>query len=93
MYRCSPRPRRRNSNPSAMNVQASKRYNSRIDKYKKTLKELIRKNKVSVIPAGLQMVEGKSQRVVLVDRGNVEELFTKSMKPLSRKASSKKKQK
>ena len=45
MYRCSPRPRRRNSNPSAMNVQASKRYNSRIDKYKKTLKELIRKTK------------------------------------------------
>ena len=30
----------------------------------KKLKELIRKNKVSVIPAGLQMVEGKSQRVV-----------------------------
>ena len=59
----------------------------------KKLKELIRKNKVSVIPAGLQMVEGKSQRVVLVDRGNVEEIFTKSMKPLSRKASSKKKQK
>ena len=59
----------------------------------KKLKELIRKNKVSVIPAGLQIVEGKSQRVVLVDRGNVEELFTKSMKPLSRKASSKKKQK
>ena len=59
----------------------------------KKLKVLIRKNKVSVIPAGLQMVEGKSQRVVLVDRGNVEELFTKSMKPLSRKASSKKKQK
>jgi hypothetical protein len=33
------------------------------------------------------MVEGKSQRVVLVDKSNVDEIFSKSMKPLSRKAS------
>ena len=56
----------------------------------KKLKELIRKNKVKCIAAGLQMVEGKSQRVVLVDKIAIEETFEVGQKTLSRKKVKKK---
>jgi len=75
-----------------INLETSSEISESLNLPHKKVKQFIKDNGVGSQPAGLQIVDGTNQRVVLVDRYEFEEKISGNFTLLKRKKNSKKKQ-